>query len=72
MKADRLSKHRRDQLQENLPVLLGAVRRKGEQGKRFVYDVVARDCRDWVTAMKKVGEWYLRGEGGGGEFEDAW
>ena len=41
-----------DSLQENL-LALGAVPRKGERRKWFVYDVEVNDAYDWVTAGKK-------------------
>ena len=60
-----------DCLQKNLEAV-GAVPRKGKRRKWVAFVVVAKDGRDWVTAVKNVGMWHRGVESEAVALENAW
>ena len=60
-----------DCLQKNLEAV-GAVPRKGKRRKWVAFGVVAKDGRDWVTAVKNLGMWHRGVERGAVALNNAW
>ena len=60
-----------DCLQKNLEAV-GAVPRKGKRRKWVAFGVVAKDGRDWVTAVKNLGMWHRGVERGAVALDNAW
>ena len=60
-----------DCFQKNFEAV-GAVPRKGKRRKWVAFGVLAKDGRDWVTAVKNLGMWHRGVERGAVGLDNAW